>query len=204
MAEVAAIVLAAGRSTRFSGGAEGATKLVAEIGGAPMVRLAVEAALGSGAAPVILVTGHARERVMAALAGLDVREARNPDFASGIASSVKAGISAVPAASAAALVFLGDMPRVSAALAQRLIAAFESDPTLDAVAPVVDGRRGNPVLLSRRLFAAAMKLEGDEGARRLLMRPELRVAEVAVADTGAALDVDTPEALQLLGRARSE
>ena len=196
MAEVAAIVLAAGRSTRFSGGAAGATKLVAEIDGAPLVRLAVEAALGSGAAPVIVVTGHAREQVMAALAGLDVIEARNPDFASGIASSVKAGISVAPQASAAALVFLGDMPRVTAALAQKLIAAFNSDPSLDAVAPVVDGRRGNPVLLSRRLFAAAMRLEGDEGARRLLMHPDLRVAEIEVADAGAAFDVDTPEALQ--------
>ena len=199
MAEVAAIVLAAGRSTRFSGGAEGATKLVAEIDGVPLVRLAVEVAIGSGAAPVIVVTGHARDKVMAVLAGLDVREARNPDFASGIAASLKAGIAAVPDTSSAALVFLGDMPRVTAALAQKLIAAFESDPSLDAVAPVMDGRRGNPVLLSRRLFAAATNLAGDEGARRLLMRPELRVGEIAVADSGAAFDVDTPEALLFPG-----
>lgn len=203
MAEVAAIVLAAGRATRFAGGVEGATKLVAELDGVPLVRHAVAAAVGSGATPVVLVTGHARDQVLRATAGLATLEAYNPDFASGIASSVRTGLAALPATSAAALVCLGDMPRVTAALARQLIAAFAQDPSLDAVAPIVEGRRGNPVLISRRLFADAMRLEGDEGARRLLMRKDLRVAEVAVDDAGAALDVDTPEALQSLGTSRS-
>jgi len=198
MVEVAAIVLAAGRSTRFSGGVDGATKLVAEIDGAPLVRHAVVAAIGSGARPVIVVTGHAREAVMAALAGLDVQEARNPRYADGIASSVSAGVAALPARCEAALVFLGDMPRVTVFLARRLIEAFDADPALDAVAPLVKGRRGNPVLLSRGLFAQALALEGDEGARKLLMRPDLRVAEIAVDDCGAALDIDTPETLRRL------
>lgn len=198
MVEVAAIVLAAGRAERFSGGAEGATKLVADLGGKALVRHAVEAALGSGASPVIVVTGHARDRVMAALDGLYVREARNPDYASGIASSVKAGIAALPATSAGALVFLGDMPRVTGALARRLIEALAHDPAVEAVAPLVEGRRGNPVLLSRALFADALHLAGDEGARKLLLRPGVRVVEIPVDDQGAALDIDTPEALAAL------
>ena len=199
MVEVAAIVLAAGRSTRFSGGVDGATKLVAEIDGAPLVRHAVLAAIGSGARPVIVVTGHAREAVMAALAGLDVQEARNPRYADGIASSVSTGVAALPARCEAALVFLGDMPRVTGAFARRLIDAFAADPTLDAVAPLVEGRRGNPVLLSRKLFAAALALEGDEGARKLLMRSDLRVVEIEAPDDSAAVDIDTPEALHRLG-----
>ncbi|HMN71985.1 MAG TPA: nucleotidyltransferase family protein [Rhodoblastus sp.] len=200
MVEVAAIVLAAGRSTRFSGGADGVTKLAAELDGAPLVRHAVEAATGCGTRPVVVVTGHARDRVVAALAGLSIVEAPNPDFASGIASSVRTGLAALNESVDGALVFLGDMPRVTAALARRLIDAFAADPQLDAVAPLVEGRRGNPILLSRRLFAAAMKLEGDEGARRILMRPDLRIAEVAIDDDGAAIDVDTPEALHFLGK----
>ena len=135
---------------------------------------------------------------MAALAGLDVQEARNPRYADGIASSVSAGVAALPARCEAALVFLGDMPRVTVFLARRLIEAFDADPALDAVAPLVKGRRGNPVLLSRGLFAQALTLEGDEGARKLLMRPDLRVAEIAVDDCGAALDIDTPETLRRL------
>ena len=200
MVEVAAIVLAAGRSTRFSGGVDGATKLVAEFDGAPLVRHAALAAIGSGARPVVVVTGHARDAVMAALVGLDVREARNPDYAQGIASSVKAGVAAVPRACAAALIFLGDMPRATSGLAEKLIAAFAADPALDAVAPLVEGRRGNPVLISRKLFSAALALAGDEGARRLLMRPDLRVAEIEAPGDGAAVDIDTPEALAQLSR----
>jgi len=198
MVEIAAVVLAAGRSTRFSGGAAGVTKLVAQVDGAPLVRRVAEAAAGSGARPVVVVTGHARDAVLAALAGLDFREARNPDFASGIASSVKAGLAALPSSCDGALIFLADMPRVTAQLARELIDAFRADPDLDAVAPLVEGRRGNPVLLARGLFAEAMQLAGDEGARKLLMRANVRVAEIAVGDKGAALDVDTPEALDAL------
>lgn len=198
MVEVAAIVLAAGRSTRFSGGAAGATKLVAEIDGAPLVRHAVSAALDLGARPVVVVTGHARDSVMAALAGLNLREAYNADFANGIAASVKTGLAALPPGVDGALVFLGDMPRVTAALGRRLIDAFAADPSADAVAPLVAGRRGNPVLLARTLFAAAQALDGDEGARKLLMRPDLRVVEIEAPGAAAAVDIDTPEALRRL------
>src|SRR5205085_4422834 len=90
---VAAIVLAAGRSTRMGG----PNKLLAEIKGKPLVRIAAETALASRAAPVIVVTGHERERVEKALAGLNVRLVHNPDFAQGLSTSLKAGIAAVPA-----------------------------------------------------------------------------------------------------------
>ena len=200
MVEVAGIVLAAGRASRFSGGAEGATKLTAELDGRALVRHVAEAALDSGARPVIVVTGHARDAVMAALAGLDVIETHNDEYASGIASSVRAGVAATPARCAGALVFLGDMPRVGAALARQMIEAFAAAPDADAVAPLVEGRRGNPVLVSRRLFADVARLQGDEGARRLLAAPGRRVLEIAVADDAAALDIDTPEALAELRR----
>ena len=198
MAEVAAIVLAAGRSSRFSGGADGRTKLIENLDGNPLVRHAAEAAIASGARPVIVVTGHARDHVIAALEGLDLREASNPNYASGIASSIVAGIAAVPQSCAGALLLLGDMPRVGAQLCRRLIDGFASDSNLDAVVPLVEGRRGNPVLISRRLFAAVARLTGDEGARRLLMQPGLRVREIEVDDRAAALDIDTPEALAAL------
>ena len=120
---IAAIVLAAGRSTRMGG----INKLLAEIGGKPLVRIAAEQALASRAKPVIVVTGHQREQVEAALAGLPVRFVHNPDFAEGLGTSLKAGIAAVPADADGAIVCLGDMPQVDAALIDQLIAAFDPE-----------------------------------------------------------------------------
>jgi molybdenum cofactor cytidylyltransferase len=188
---VAAIVLAAGRSTRMGG----ANKLVAEIGGKPLVRIAAEQALGSRAKPVIVVTGHQRERVEAALAGLPVRLVHNPDFAEGLGTSVRAGIAAVPASADGAVVCLGDMPQVDAQLINRLIGALAPDQGALAVIPTLDGKRGNPVLWSRRFFPDLMALEGDVGARNLIGRYGEAVIEVPVTGKAALTDVDTQEAL---------
>jgi molybdenum cofactor cytidylyltransferase len=189
---IAAVVLAAGRSTRMGG----ANKLLAEIGGRPLVRIAVEQALASHAKPVIVVTGHERERVEAALKSLPVQFVHNPDFAQGLGGSVRTGIAAVPAAADGAIVCLGDMPQVDAALIDRLIAAFAPEQGALAVVPTSDGQRGNPVLWSRRFFADLMAIEGDVGARNLINRYGEAVVEVPVMTKGALVDVDTPEALR--------
>jgi molybdenum cofactor cytidylyltransferase len=197
MADIAAILLAAGRSSRFreGGGAE-PSKLVADLHGKPLVRHAAEAALASRATPLIVVTGFAREAVEAALAGLPARFAHNADYATGMASSLKAGLAAAPAESKGALIMLADMPSVRPALIDRLIDAFLARPDVAVAAPVVSGQRGNPVILSRRLFAAASALEGDEGARRIIAGIDAaRVALVEDADGGSALDIDTRAAL---------
>jgi len=188
---VAAIVLAAGRSTRMGG----PNKLLAEIGGKPLVRIAAEQALASRASPVIVVTGHEQERVAAALKDLPVKLVHNPDFASGLGGSLKTGIAAVPAEADGAVVCLGDMPQVDAALIDRLIGAFDPEKGALAVVPVFDGRRGNPVLWSRRFFPDLMAIEGDVGARHLISRYSEAVAEVAVNGKAGLVDVDTPEAL---------
>jgi len=187
---IAAIVLAAGRSTRMGG----PNKLLAEIGGRPLVRFAVEEALASRAKPVIVVTGHERERVEAALAGLPVGLVHNPDFAQGLGTSLRAGITAVPAEADGAIVCLGDMPQVDAALIDRLIAAFDPEKGALAVVPTIDGHRGNPVLWSRRFFPDLTAIEGDVGARHLIGRYGEAVAEIPVGKA-ALVDVDTPEAL---------
>ena len=189
---IAAVVLAAGRSTRMGG----PNKLLAEIGGRPLVRIAVEQALASRAKPVIVVTGHERERVEAALKGLPVQFVHNPDFATGLGGSVRTGITAVPAAADGAIVCLGDMPQVDAALIDRLIAGFAPEQGALAVVPTIDGQRGNPVLWSRRFFPDLMAIEGDVGARNLINRYGEAVVEVPVTGKGALVDVDTPEALR--------
>jgi molybdenum cofactor cytidylyltransferase len=194
LTRVGAVVLAAGQSARFraAGGSE-ATKLVAELDGKPIVRIVVETALASGAGPVVVVVGHARSSVEAALAGLNIGIAFNPAFASGLAASLKVGLSALPLDVVGAVVLLGDMPWVQARLIDALIDSFLSQEGAVAAAPSLRGRRGNPVLLGRGLFDAAMGLTGDEGARRLIgALGAAELVEIATADLGATFDIDTP------------
>jgi molybdenum cofactor cytidylyltransferase len=188
---IASVVLAAGRSTRMGG----PNKLLAEIGGKPLVRIAVEQALASRADPVIVVTGHQREQVEAALAGLKVRFVHNADYAEGLGTSLKAGVAAVPAEADGVVVCLGDMPQVTAALIDRLIAAYDPEKGALVVAPVSDGKRGNPVLWSRRFFPELMAIAGDVGARHVIEAYGEAVVEVPVQEQGAFVDIDTPEAL---------
>ena len=187
---VAAIILAAGRSTRM-----GANKLLADVGGAPMVRVVAQAVLASAARPVLVVTGHQADEVRAALAGLEVKCVANPDFAQGLATSLKAGLRAVPSDADGVLVVLGDMPRVTSEHLDRLSAAFAASGGSAVVVPTHEGRRGNPVLWPRALYAQMLTLDGDAGARRLLATHADRVREVDLATDAIFLDVDTPEAL---------
>jgi molybdenum cofactor cytidylyltransferase len=191
---IAAVVLAAGRSSRMGG----PNKLLAEIGGRPLVRIVTEAVLASRACPVVVVTGHERERVEAALAGLAIAFVHNPNYADGLGTSLKAGISALPAEVDGAVVCLGDMPQVDAQLIDRLIGAIEPDKGALVTVPTIDGKRGNPVVWSRRFFPDLMAVEGDVGARHLIGRYGEAVAEVPVTGTAALTDIDTPQALEAL------
>jgi molybdenum cofactor cytidylyltransferase len=186
---VAAIVLAAGRGTRFGEN----PKLLAPFGGKPLVRHAVEAALAAEL-PTLVVLGHREAEIRAALADLPVTVVANPDYADGLSTSLKAGFAALPASCAAAIVLLGDMPGVTPALLDRLVGAWEDAGRPSAVVPVAGGRRGNPVLLSRRLSADIAHLAGDSGAGPLLrQRPD--VVELSADDPAVLFDVDTPAAL---------
>lgn len=188
--KVSAIVLAAGQSRRM--GAR--NKLLEEVGGKPMVRIAAEAALDSAAGEVIVVTGHEAERMAKELGDLDVRLVDNPDYAEGLSTSLRAGLSAVSPDSDAAIVALADMPRVTAEVLDQLMDAFSRTPATQIVVPTFEGKRGNPVLWGRRFFADLMTVEGDVGGRALIGAHGGLVSEI---DVGAdvELDVDTPEAL---------
>jgi molybdenum cofactor cytidylyltransferase len=188
---VAAIILAAGRSTRMGG----PNKLLEDLGDKPLVRIVAEQALASKATSVTVVTGHQAAEIEKALAGLKVRFVRNPDYAEGLATSVKTGIAALPADADGAVVCLGDMPLIDAKLIDRLIETFAPDRGNLIAVPVSDGRRGNPVLWSRRFFGELMTLDGDIGARHLILKHAEAVAEVPVEGHGAFLDIDTPQAL---------
>ncbi len=194
----AAVVLAAGRSTRMGS----ANKLLEVLRGKPLVEHVVSAATKSAAKPVIVVGGHQAEAVRAAVGAYGPTVVFNPDFADGLSTSLRAGIAALPVDADAAVVLLGDMPDVSAALIDRLVAALDARPDALAAVPAFAGAWGNPVVLARAAFGDIETLSGDAGARKLLEGRADRVVVVPVDDAAVALDLDTPEALAA-ARARS-
>ena len=121
---------------------------------------------------MVVVTGHEAERVRAALDGLDVTFAHNPDYAEGMSSSLQRGVEALDPAGRpeidGAVVCLGDMPRTSAALIDRLIAGFNPLEGQGIGVPTWRGKRGNPVLWAARYFGEIRNLSGDVGARHLI------------------------------------
>lgn len=187
---IGAIVLAAGLSSRM-----GSNKLLATVDGKPLVRHAVEAALGSAAAAVVVVTGNGGAEIQRAVAPFSPLFVENPDFSKGLSTSLRVGLKALPADCDGALVLLGDMPGVTAALLDTLIAAF--DPQEDRAICVATrrGKRGNPVLWARRFFPEMQAIEGDVGARHLIGQYADLVVEVEAVDDGPLTDIDTPEAL---------
>jgi len=193
-AKVHAVVLAAGRSSRMGG----PNKLMAHFSGQPLIRQTAERALAAKISGATVVTGHQAARIREALQGLDVGVAHNPDFVSGLAGSLKAGIAAVPEDAAGALIMLGDMPGVSAADLDRLVAAFGKAGGQAIVRATHDGKRGNPVVLPRALFGAVAQLEGDTGARHLVEAGLMPVVDVEIGEA-AAIDVDTRDALESAG-----
>jgi molybdenum cofactor cytidylyltransferase len=174
-AQVHAVVLAAGRSTRMGG-----------------------RVTASQAREAVVVTGHDKLRAEGALSGLKVRFCHNPNYASGLSSSLKAGIATLPPEAAGALIVLGDMPGVLTADLDRMIAAFRKDGGRSIVRATHNGKRGNPVILPRSLFESVASLEGDTGARHLIESEGAAVIDIELGE-GASLDVDTRDALEKAG-----
>jgi molybdenum cofactor cytidylyltransferase len=124
-----------------------------------------------------------------------VKLVHNSDYADGISTSLKAGIATLPSDIEAVAVALGDMPEINGGLIDKLAHAINPAGGALVAVPTREGRRGNPVVWSRRFFEDLAKLEGDTGARHLIAQHNEAVIEVPVEDEGAFLDIDTPEAL---------
>jgi molybdenum cofactor cytidylyltransferase len=193
-AKIAAILLGAGKSARMGG----PNKLLATLDGKSLIRHAAEAASGAGLSQTVLVTGHLAERVAAEVADLDVTTVHNPDYADGMAGSIRTGMNALSPETDAVIVLLGDMPRIDAAVLRALIAAYRQDDTSLIVTATADGKRGNPVLWDRRFFEALKSLSGDVGARHVIAENSGFVTEVEIG-AAARLDLDTPGALAAAG-----
>jgi len=192
---VAVAVFASGRGSRLGGDA---SKPLLAWRGRPLLAWALDAAIGSGLAPVLVTVGYRADDVRAALpASVEILD--NPEWEEGIAASLRAVLTALaPRAEVTAVcVGLADQPRTGPEAYRRLATAHEAGAEF-AVA-TYDGRRGNPVLLARSLWPQAMELRGDAGARQLM--DTVPVTDVPCDGTGAADDVDT---LEDLGRLQED
>ena len=187
--DVAGVLLAAGESSRF--GAD--NKLLAEVGGDPVVRRAAATLLDAGLGTVLVVIGHEAGEVRAALSGLDCDFVENPDHGEGQATSVAAGVESLLESAVVpdAVVFaLGDMPAVTPETVRRLVGAYRSGMG-DALAAAFEGQRGNPVLFDAKFLPALGTVGGDRGARDVLLSSD-RAALVETGDPGVLADVDEP------------
>ena len=181
-------MLAAGAGERFGG-----RKQLAELDGRPLLEHALAAMAAAPLDRVVVVLGAQAEQVRA---GVDLHAAQVvicPDWEEGQAASLRAGIAALTAASAAVVV-LGDQPRISARAVERVLG--ERSPEALAVRATYDAKPGHPVVLERALFGAISRLRGDDGARALL--GGVAVRDVACDGLGRPDDVDTPEQLEVL------
>jgi molybdenum cofactor cytidylyltransferase len=185
---IGAVVLAGGRSSRMGG----AHKLLLPLGKRPVVAYALDAALGSGAGPVVVVLGHRAEDVRAALPEGSYQVVVNLEYAAGMSTSLRAGIAALPTDIVGAVILLADQPLVTGDIVARVIAEARAGGR-GIVTASFGGRRGTPVYFARGLFPELLAVTGDEGGRSVIVRHPKDVAVVEFTDDAAALDVDDPE-----------
>ncbi len=181
-----ALILAAGRSSRMGE----RNKLLLDDGNGPVVRQVADCLRAADIREIIAVTGRDADQITAALA--PIRTVHNPDYAEGLSTSLKAGITALPETWDAALVCLGDMPAIKPQTIAALCTAAQQ--SCDAVVPIHDGRQGHPVIWKRAAFPLLMQAQGDMGGKAQIAALGDRALKVSVDDPGVLLDIDTPEA----------
>ncbi len=170
----------------------GAHKLLLPLGNRPLLAHAVAAATSSGASPRIVVLGRDAERVSTTLPQQGITVAVNPDFATGMASSLRHGINALPAQAAGTLLLLGDQPLVTPTLIEYILAEARRHPRA-IVAASFAGQRGHPVYFPRHYFAELCALQADEGGRNVIANHAHDLRLVEWPDVAAGFDVDTED-----------
>jgi 4-nitrophenyl phosphatase len=190
---VAAVILAAGGSTRF-----GAPKQLLPWQGRPLIAHMTDMAWIAGLSPVVVVVGAEAERVIPALAGRDVCVMRNYRWQEGMSTSLSLGVAALPSTVEAAVFLPVDQPLVDARFLRSLVAYWRQHNAGIVIPVELGGRRGMPVLFTRRFFAELAQLSGDIGGRALFAQYPDDLVTMPVADPDVLTDVDTPDAYEIL------
>ena len=190
---IVGVILGAGKSSRM--GSE--NKLLADINGKPMILRVVEAANGSKIDKTFLVTGHQRELIQTATKAENIQFVHNPNFSEGLSSSIKSVKHQLNSDVDGVIVCLGDMPGITSAHINTLINTFEDNSNRHIFIPILNGKRGNPVLWSNKYFSLLCSLTGDMGARAIFESHSNDILEVEINDDAIHTDLDTPTALKL-------
>ena len=189
---ITGVVLAAGLGTRM-----GSPKTLLAIGGEPALARIVRRLRAAGIDRPVVVLGQRHEDVVAQVDLADCRVVVNPDPARGLSSSLRLGLASIEGSAEGALVLPVDMPAISIATIQAVLAAAENGARI--AAPVYGSRRGFPVYLARACFdELEQSLSGDRGARDYLAAHPADLVAVEVDDPGCVLDLDTPEDVERL------
>ena len=194
MRHLTALVLAAGRSSRMPR----ENKLLADLGGEPVLSHVLRLASGAPFTDAVVVTGHDREAVEVLVRSAGHRTVHNAEWREGMGVSLAVGAAAIPPEAGAVAILLGDVPLVRRETLDRLW--HESSPEA-IVRPVYRGQPGHPVVFGRVFVPELLSVRGDDGARSVLQAHAAHVVRVPTDDEGVAMDADTPEALARL-RAR--
>ena len=181
--KTAGIILAAGGASRA-----GQPKQLLDWFGEPIIRKVVKTALESNLTEVVVVTGETHQQIEEAISDLNVKVVKNLDWQSGISSSVRVGMNTVSDDIGAAMFLLADQPQIPVRLLNSIIDDFEINQT-SITCPVVDGKRGNPVLFDVSTFPDLIRLEGDKGGKQLFSKYEVR--GVVEFDIRMKYDIDT-------------
>jgi molybdenum cofactor cytidylyltransferase len=188
--ETTAIILAAGQSKRMGK----ANKLLTLWHGKPLLEYVCKAALGSVCERVIVVTGHDQRDIKNALKNENVFFTHNKDYASGMASSIKAGLREVTnSGHRGALILLGDMPEITSTMINQIIEAGSASEKDAIIVSTSNHRRGNPLLWKELYFEELQKLKGDKGASQIISKYQDKIIEVELGSP-ARFDLDTPQA----------
>lgn len=186
---VGAVLLAAGEGRRMGGVA----KPLIRLQGVPLVTRLMVALSGAGVDEVAVVTGHAAAAVGRELEAFPVTLVHNPDPAAGQQTSVRLGLQALSARLDAILVVLADQPLIGSADLVELIAAFKKRPHGSVLVPVVDGVRGNPVVLDAGARDDIIRSESGLGCRHFIERNPALVYAYASGNRHYLIDLDTAE-----------
>ena len=193
---VGAVLLAAGTGSRMGGVA----KSLIRLQGVPLINRQLIALSGAGVDEVVVVTGFARDAVEASVSTFPVTLAHNADYALGQQSSVRVGLQALRGNFDAVLVVLADQPLLGAADLTELISAFKKRPIGHVVVPVVDGQRGNPLVMDDVALAQILASDTNLGCRHLVERQPELVHVHSTTNTRFVTDLDTPADLEALSQ----